>query len=84
MTWLITWWKSLTQDRREKIVYEFKSVIETFAAAFIIQMAVDVDASKFVIGFNLAVLLSLATAALKAGIKAVFNLLVEWARKRYG
>lgn len=84
ITKTVEWWQRIPEEKRAKIVYEIGSVFNTFIAAFLLQVAIDIEASKFVIPLDWAVLSSLVAASLRAGIKAVLQMLVAWIRSRFG
>jgi len=76
-------WLALSEERRGKIVYEIGSVFNTFIAAFLLQLAVDLEAAKFVIQLDTAVLIAMGAAALRSGIKAILQMFVAWVRSRF-
>jgi len=81
---IVAWWQRIPEEKRAKIVYESHSILSTFIAAFLLQIAIDIEASKFVIPLDFAALIALAAASLRAGIKAVLQLIVTWIRSKYG
>lgn len=76
-------WLAISEERRGKIVYEIGSILNTFIAAFLLQLAVDIEAAKFVIQLDTAVLVAMGAAALRSGIKAILQMFVAWARNRF-
>ena len=76
-------WLQISEEKRKKIVYEIGSIFNTFIAAVLLQVAIDIEASKFVIQPDTAALIAMAAAALRAGIKAVLQMFVAWVRSRF-
>lgn len=81
---IVAWWNRIPEEKRSKIIYECGSIFNTFIAAFLIQIAIDIEAAKFVIPLDFVAWASLAAAALRSGIKAILQLIVGWIRSRYG
>lgn len=77
------WWLRIPEAKRAKIVYEIGSIFNTFIAAFLLQAAVDIEASKFIISLDTMTLVSLLTACVRAGVKAVIQNFVLWIRSRF-
>jgi hypothetical protein len=77
------WWQSIPEEKRKKIVNETASVFNTFIAAFLLQIAIDIEATQFVIPLDFTILSSLMIASLRAGIKAVLQVFVAWVHARF-
>lgn len=80
---LKNWWNSISPDKRAKIVAELESVFHTFIAAFLIQMAIDIQAMHFIIPLDMVALSAIIFAAFRAGVKALMQLFVIWIRTKF-
>lgn len=54
------------------------SAWHTFIGGMLTQLAIDIVAQNYIISFEKAALISLAGAAIRAGVKALLQLLVSW------
>lgn len=77
------WWLRIPEEKRAKIVYEIGSICNTFIAAFLIQLALDIQAAQFIIPLDVIALTSLLTAGIRAGVKGLLQMFVAWVQRRF-
>lgn len=77
------YWQRIPEDKRAKIVYEIRSIAQTFLAAFLVQIALDLQASNFVIPLSVMPLTSIIIAGVRSGVKALVQLFVAWVSNKY-
>lgn len=80
---IVAWWQQIPEEKRKKITYEIGSICNTFIAAFLLQIAIDIEAAKYVIPLHFAAMTSFAAAAVRAGVKAVLQLIIAWIRGKF-
>ena len=71
-------WLKVPENWRLHIV----SAEHTFLAGMATQLCIDITAQHYVISFEKAAIVSLAASAIRAGIKALLQLLVSWWQNR--
>lgn len=71
-------WLKVPESYRVHLV----SAWHTFLTGMVTQLAIDITAQHYVISFEKAALISLAASAIRAGVKALLQLLVSWWQSR--
>lgn len=77
------WWNGMAPEKRARITAELESIFHTFIAAFLVQLAIDVQAMHFAIPLDMVAFGALLFAAFRAGVKALLQLFVIWVRAKF-
>ena len=67
----------------EKYRFEIVSAFHTFITAVGIQLLIELQARNFMLSFDKTVLISIAAAALRAGVKAITAAVLAWRKSGY-
>lgn len=76
--WIQTKWAEIPEHYK----VHAKSALDTFVAASVTQLALDIAASGYSLPLEKAALISLLATALRAGWKALVVLVVKWREVR--